>query len=249
MMTATEFASLLKDSSKRESLAAVDWGPMLTEYPYASSLFVFRVMAESPQNPDFEEFIHQAAARTVSRSRLMFLMEGVPELQFFWDEADAEEAGLPEAETVDFPELTEKEGVENVHVAAMKPPVEFGFSFVRIKAGAKKQPLPAMQEIPAGKARQVKTRQQDLIDKFIREEPAMQQPGLDFGDSPRLPDLARNSGKLKEEIVSESMAMILIRQKKFEKAIATLHKLSLKFPEKSDYFAALIKNLENQKTK
>jgi len=172
MMTATEFASLLKDSSKRESLAAVDWDPMLTEYPYASSLFVFRAMAESPQNPDFEEFIHQAAARTVSRSRLMFLMEGVPELQFSWDETEALVAGIPEAEIPEAPELTEKDSVEIVPFPAMKLPVEFGFSFVRIKAGTKKQPMPATPEIPAGKARQPKTRQQDLIDKFILKNPS-----------------------------------------------------------------------------
>jgi hypothetical protein len=42
------------------------------------------------------------------------------------------------------------------------------------------------------------------------------------------------------------MAYIYLKQKNTAKALDTFRKLQLKFPEKSDYFAALIKNLENQ---
>ena len=248
-MTAAEYSFLLKDYANRDLLQKVNWNSFVTKYPYASSLYVFRAMAENPGSGIFEEILHEAASRTASRSRLMFLMEGTPELVFSWHESTTEKTGSPLEE----PELNEAVEIGSgnealVQELIIKSPVEFGFAFVKIKQQPKKAASPGAKEIPAGKSKAGKTRQQDLIDKFISEEPQLQ-PKLDFGNPGKQPDLARKSGKLQEEIISESMAMILIRQKKFEKAIVTLDKLSLKFPEKSDYFAALIKNLENQQTK
>ncbi|HMN31835.1 MAG: hypothetical protein IT215_08300 [Chitinophagaceae bacterium] len=48
-------------------------------------------------------------------------------------------------------------------------------------------------------------------------------------------------------IISESMAIILVRQKKYDKAIDMYKKLSLQNPEKSAYFATQINILKNNK--
>lgn len=246
-MTAAEFSQLAQMPGSAGSWKLADWDLLVSRFPYAAAIHVLRVLNENPESAGFPEILHLAAARTLSRSRLQFLMEGVPELEAEWLESSnlvPVDAPAEEAETITIPQPEAE--IPSRPTAATGLP-EFGFSFVKVRnAGKKDPPKPQKTEIPASKSKAKKTRQQDLIDRFIHEEHILQ-PRLEFGEQGKLPDLARKSGKLQEEIVSESMAMIYIKQKKYPQAIATLHKLSLKFPDKSLYFAALIKNLENQK--
>jgi hypothetical protein len=102
--------------------------------------------------------------------------------------------------------------------------------------------------LPAGPVKKKKEKKPEdaIIERFLEKPPGFIPPKLDFGDPTPADDLAQKSGLLAEEIVTENMAMIYLKQKNYEKALSTFRKLQLKFPEKSDYFAALIKNLESQ---
>jgi hypothetical protein len=94
-------------------------------------------------------------------------------------------------------------------------------------------------EIPPGNFKQL---QSDLIDRFIianpRIEPNRGKDSLPAGDSSRLP--------LEEEggFVTETLARIYVNQGYYSKAIDIYEKLSLKFPEKSSYFAAQIEKVK-----
>jgi S-adenosylmethionine:diacylglycerol 3-amino-3-carboxypropyl transferase len=59
-------------------------------------------------------------------------------------------------------------------------------------------------------------------------------------------DLSKNSTLFNDNIISESFAKLLVQQNKKEKAIEIYQKLMLKFPNKSAYFADLIKQLEEK---
>lgn len=83
----------------------------------------------------------------------------------------------------------------------------------------------------------------DLIEKFIQEEPTIPKGKLDTIDDR---DLSEESSIEKEDLFSETLAKIYIRQKLFEKAIATYIKLSLKYPEKSVYFANRIEKIKGK---
>ncbi len=50
-----------------------------------------------------------------------------------------------------------------------------------------------------------------------------------------------------DEIVTETLAMIYFQQKKYDKALESFQKLSLKYPEKSAYFASRIEEIEKLK--
>jgi len=57
-------------------------------------------------------------------------------------------------------------------------------------------------------------------------------------------DLSEKSLTYGENIVSETLVQILLKQGKTEKAIEVLKKLIWKFPQKKAYFAAQIEDLK-----
>ncbi|MEX2593234.1 MAG: tetratricopeptide repeat protein [Anditalea sp.] len=64
-------------------------------------------------------------------------------------------------------------------------------------------------------------------------------------DTDHLADLSEVSTVFNDKLVSESFAKLLIKQNKKDKAIEIYQKLILKFPDKTAYFADLIKKLED----
>jgi len=83
--------------------------------------------------------------------------------------------------------------------------------------------------------------QNEIIDQFIKVQPSMPKPKS--GDSSE--DLAEESGSFSDNIVSETLVSILLKQGKKAKAIEMLKKLIWKFPQKKAYFAAQIEELKN----
>ncbi len=84
---------------------------------------------------------------------------------------------------------------------------------------------------------------EELIDQFIQNSPRISRSPDDFFD----PDIAaKNSAIDKEDIVSETLAQIYYKQGKLDKAIKIYKKLSSAIPEKSSYFAVLIKKIKQE---
>lgn len=83
----------------------------------------------------------------------------------------------------------------------------------------------------------------EIIESFIKNEPQI---------SPPNPEQINNENKAKKsaedhnDLVSETLAKIYIEQMLYDKAIETYEKLSLKFPEKSRYFADLVQSIEKK---
>ncbi len=86
-----------------------------------------------------------------------------------------------------------------------------------------------------------KKAENQIIDRFIQTEPRIVASKSEFY-SPG--NMARLSAKDHEDLISETLARIYAQQGNIRKAIETYRKLSLKIPEKSAYFAALIRDLE-----
>jgi hypothetical protein len=87
----------------------------------------------------------------------------------------------------------------------------------------------------------VKELQSDLIEKFIIANPRIE-PAREKSDKP-VEDISRPFVEEGGGFVTETLARIYIKQGYFSKAIDIYEKLSLKFPEKSSYFATQIEKV------
>jgi len=88
-----------------------------------------------------------------------------------------------------------------------------------------------------------KTKEQiEIIDQFIKTKPHLVPSAATAEENPDLASTLK-SGEFSDHIVSETLAEILIRQGKKDKAIEVYKKLIWKFPQKKAYFAAQIEDL------
>ncbi|MDT7829294.1 hypothetical protein RQM65_11505 [Pricia sp. S334] len=88
-----------------------------------------------------------------------------------------------------------------------------------------------------------KSKKFELIDKFIADNPKIkpekEAPKVIIGDSVKFDQ---------KELMTETLAKVYLEQKKYKKAIQAYKILSLKYPEKSGFFADRIKSVERLKT-
>jgi len=148
--------------------------------------------------------------------------------------------------------LTEKEIVKPI--GDQKPDKKHS---VAVKAGHERQrpeqdvsypknPSHKSNDTPQGVV-QKKTDQGQIIDEFIKKSPSIkpQVPGeAKASKKADTVDLSEPSQRLKDDLVTENLALILVKQGKKEKAIEVYKKLIWKFPQKKAYFATQIEELQ-----
>lgn len=84
----------------------------------------------------------------------------------------------------------------------------------------------------------------EIIDQFIKTQPTIKGKVSQEEKAAPKDDLSEKNLTYNENIISETLAEILIKQGKKEKAIEVLKKLIWKFPQKKAYFAAQIEDLK-----
>jgi hypothetical protein len=105
------------------------------------------------------------------------------------------------------------------------------------------QSLEELEKTPQPDGPEVKSKEDIIIEKFIKEEPQIRPPSPNKIDNE---NKAKKSSEDRNELVSETLAHIYTEQMLYHKAIATYKKLMLKFPDKSRYFASQIEQLEKK---
>ena len=87
----------------------------------------------------------------------------------------------------------------------------------------------------------VRVSPRDLIDDFIRNSPRMPQPS-DSGQGAE--DISLDSLKESDAFMTETLAEIYMKQGYYYRALQAYEKLSLKYPQKSTYFASQIQKIK-----
>ena len=87
-----------------------------------------------------------------------------------------------------------------------------------------------------------------LIDKFLKSGNTSLKSKIITGETAEYNlNPEEKSAFESDDLITETLAAIYLRQKKYEKAQKAYEKLSLKYPEKSIYFASQIKEIEKLK--
>ena len=81
----------------------------------------------------------------------------------------------------------------------------------------------------------------DLIDQFIKYNPELEvkKPGDQENE-----DISEKSVREQDDVLTEKLANLYMKQGYYQKAIEAFEKLSLKYPKKSDYFAEQIERVK-----
>ena len=91
------------------------------------------------------------------------------------------------------------------------------------------------------------TTQYQIIEKFIEEQPSIGSAKREAQKSSDEinKDLSEKSTKFGDDLISENLAIILLKQGKKERSIDIYKKLIWKLPQKKAYFAARIEEIKN----
>lgn len=84
----------------------------------------------------------------------------------------------------------------------------------------------------------------DLIDEFIKNSPKIK-----IDNKSEVKSSFKTDQKIKDELITETLAKIYVKQEKFNKAIKAYEILSLKYPKKSSFFADQINDIKKLKSK
>ncbi|WP_268124158.1 hypothetical protein [Roseivirga pacifica] len=110
-------------------------------------------------------------------------------------------------------------------------------------------PQAPVEDNPAkAKTKRAKASQVDIIQKFIDTDPRFdaKSKGNPYEETEPQEDLSQKNLKNSEAFFTETMAELMLKQKKYKKAINIYEKLGLKFPEKSAYFARQIEKVKSE---
>jgi tetratricopeptide (TPR) repeat protein len=267
-----QLVDLLHHYSGSSSQEAADVISMRNEYPYSQVLQALSARVSKDHNFDNQQSLLQlAAVYSTDRSVLKEIMSKVYEAAYAKEENIKVTAPLAVAspsinthktiDAVDYADEVihdlERLNELKLNFEALAAGFESGTTETEVEKPKRKPPGrpkknievasdPLIEDIKTTKKKidpeSPKTLEQiAIIDQFIKAQPSIKPKAVPAEQS----DLAEvKSGEFADNIVSETLAKILIRQGKKEKAIEVYRKLIWKFPQKKVYFAAQIEELK-----
>ncbi len=239
-MNLIEFSEILKhpnliSKEKNESIESI-----IEEFPYFQAANVIYLSSLKKQHSfKYNSLLKKTAAYTTDRSILFdFITTEEFEIVNFISKDDD---SLKEIEIIDH-EIIKKtkdrsKATENTTLPIGKPfhfKNQDTFSFNEWLKLTSLTPI--KREYPQDQKQESKETRPDrninLINKFIASNPKIKPAGIDNKSNFAYESIIEN-----DSLMTETLAHVYLEQNKFEKAITAFNILSLKYPEKSSFFA------------
>ncbi len=213
---------------------------LIQTYPYFQAAWALKTLYLKQNNTYHKNSLQQTAARSIDRSVLFEFInreirkEPVKEIQLATKKESEsvkpadEKLILQEKQTL---EVAEKQKPKKKKIR-LTPPKKEKYSYIEW-----------LQQLKQPK-KQVQNKNIDLIEKFLKERPKIV-PVKDKTVKP--PKIIEQSVVEKQMLMTETLANLYVKQKKYDKAIQAFRILSLKYPKKSSYFANQIKEIKKLK--
>ncbi len=224
-MNRTQFIALIHDQTLLDKVNNADLRDIVEKFPYFQSaqlIYYFSLLKnDSIHSPSR---LKMAAAYAGDRT---LLKENVEKIRRPSEEFPCSAESIRQLETieVDQPDLTKIAKAEEEISSSHADDDE-------------------QKQIELIKSPETKLKQ-ELIDQFIENAPRIIRKKSDFFDAD---ESAKTSQKSNDDLVSETLAKIYLKQGKPDKAIKIYQKLILINPEKSSYFAALLEKIKEEQT-
>ncbi len=259
-MNLIEFTKIISDPSSISKGQTRGLDQILEEYPYFQAAHFLRLYALKKQRSfRYNDALKHTAAYTTDRELLFNYItnfdfeihtEGKDtDATKLSDSAESDPAELEKTaqeieEPVDVPEASEQLSREEENLG-IGTPIDFQrdetYSFGEWLQLSQLKPID--RSVSSGTGRKKSKSNLDLINDFITKRPRIK-PAEDRS----FDDLAMESSTENDQLMTETLAHVYLEQKKYEKAIAAFTVLSLKYPEKSSFFAdriEAVKKLQN----
>ncbi len=238
-MDRERFNTLLSDPSLVTNTDIKALNEYRKKYPYFQSLYVIIAKAlKDRKHAKTAAFVNKTAAYSVNREYLNEILEGTFSFPKKAAVPTPTEKPTPEkpAHEIHTPEISTLDN-DAAEIKATKERIEAllaSTDSATSKVEDKKKPLAVSQV--------------EIIEKFIKEEPSIERQKLSASELPsHQEDLASKAIKGVDAFETETLAQLMAMQGKHKKAIIIYKKLSLKFPEKSTYFAGRIEEIKSKK--
>lgn len=238
-MNKEQYINFLSEPEKLTSSSIIDLEKLVCEFPYCASLHILLALCLFlDRNLKFDAQLHKTAAiignRKMLKKHIDYINDNLEKIQLP-DEYE------PLDKTIQIEEILKNKKIEELKARIELKLAEIERAKKAKKTGVKSQSsnpnLEALDKENKGKSKV------ELIENFIVSEPSITRKSAQFFDPL---DLASQSITDQANIVSETLAQIYYDQGYKEKAIKIYDKLSLKFPEKSSYFASQIIRIEKE---
>ncbi len=207
------------------------------QYPFFQSAIILYVKLLKDNHILHNSMLYKAAAYTTDRSVLFRYLENIVNFSEKPEEDNEEENKL-------FEDI-EKENTENAKFEETAQKLTSNHPKTEQKRPEKMSYSEWMRYISqVGKPKTVKQDPIfDLIDKFLKDKPKIVAKRDKITPAP---ENIIKSVEEKQMLMTETLANLYVKQKKYGKAIQAFKILSLKYPKKSSYFANRINELKNQ---
>ena len=238
-MNSVEFTYLLQNPESIDALKTQQLEEVVSEYPYFQSARAIQLKGlKKTHSFKYNQALKKTASYTIDR-KVLFEFITSPIFIDFSKKEDINITDIEDINTDALKTLHKKitDTVENETISIEQGNIqeqEIEEKAAEILEIGK--PIPFTSSEPSKKSDD----NSHLIDKFIESKPKINPINKNL----KITDISLDSSTENVSLMTETLAKVYLEQKKYENAIKAYHILSLKYPEKSGFFADRIKAIK-----